>query len=300
MNIQLRTVFNTKNIKDMGGRLKEVYPKFDQKSFFAESTLNINDLNYQERIDQITDALRKHLPEKYEDAVDVIIKALPPEIRDDKLEGFEGFINLPYCRYVSRYGIDSFDISMNALKELTKRFTSEYDIRFFIMKYPERCLELFKEWAKDENLHVRRLVSEGTRPRLPLGKRLQIFVKDPTPVIPLLDILKDDPILYIRRSVANHINDITKDNPDIAVKTVSRWLENENENIRWIASHSMRTLLKQGNSGALSIMGYPKPDNIDVWGLDIKNTCLSLGDDLEFSFVIDNRNESERKLMVDF
>ncbi len=179
------------------------------------------------------------------------------------------FINLPpHCRYISKFGLDYFELSIEALKEMTSRFTSEYDMRYIIERYPEKSIELIKTWVKDDNLHIRRLASEGTRPRLPMGKRLQMFVKDPAPpILPILESLKNDKALYVRRSVANSLNDISKDHPELAADIAERWLNEGFEHSKWVCNHAMRSLFKMGHTKALAISGYPEPKGgVEAWG----------------------------------
>ena len=133
------------------------------------------------------------------------------------------FIYLPHVFFVAKFGVGHFEASMRAQYELTQRFTAEYSIRGFLERYPERTLARLREWAGDANAHVRRLVSEGTRPRLPWAPRLRAFQDDPQPVLELLELLKDDPELYVRRSVANNLNDIGKDNPTALIDTCRHW-----------------------------------------------------------------------------
>lgn len=183
---------------------------------------------------------------------------------------------------------------------MTSRFTSEYDMRYIIERYPEKSIELIKTWVKDDNLHIRRLASEGTRPRLPMGKRLQMFVKDPAPILPILESLKNDKALYVRRSVANSLNDISKDHPELAADIAERWLNEGFEHSKWVCNHAMRSLFKMGHTKALAISGYPEPKGVEAWGIDIKDTTLKMGDDLEFSFVVDNNSTEDINLMIDF
>jgi len=189
---------------------------------------------------------------------------------------------------------------MNALKEMTKTFTAEYDIRYFLEKYPSEALSLIKTWTDSDNTHVRRLASEGTRPRLPMGRRNKEFVKDPAPILPILEKLKDDPELYVRRSVANSLNDISKDHPDLAADIAERWLNEGFENSEWVCRHAMRTLFKAGHKKALALFGYPEPKGINVSETDIKNNTLKVGSTLEFSFVIDNESDADVPIMVDY
>ena len=156
---------------------------------------------------------------------------LPKFGAKDKLDPNSRFITITQTAFISRNGLNHFDISMNALYEITKRMSSEWGVRPFFIKYPEQTLAVFRKWATDEDPHVRRLVSEGSRPYLPWGKKLPQFEKDPKPTLALLELLKNDPSEYVRRSVANHLNDHTKKHPDLVVETLKRWqAESSNKN----------------------------------------------------------------------
>ncbi|PLX70311.1 MAG: DNA alkylation repair protein [Denitrovibrio sp.] len=298
----LREVFSTPNIEKLAARVKNSYKPFDCEAFLADAVKNQKENNYGLRLEQITDSLYKHLPSDYETTLPILIKSLTDELEvteDFKFRNVH-FINLAQGRYISKYGLEHFELSMNGLKEMTKTFTAEYDIRYFLERYPSKALNMLKQWADSENVHVRRLASEGTRPRLPMGRRNQQFVKDPEPIIPILEKLKNDPALYVRRSVANSLNDISKDHPDMAADIAERWINEGFENSEWVCRHAMRSLFKSGHKKALSISGFPEPEGINVWGLNIKYTTLKLGDKLEFTFVMDNTSEKELNIMVDF
>ena len=166
------------------------------------------------------------------------------------------FLYMPHLFFVARHGLDHFEDSMRAQYALTQRFTAEYSIRAFLEKHPEATLARLREWAADPSQHVRRLVSEGTRPRLPWAPRLRAFQKDPRPVLELLELLKDDPELYVRRSVANNLNDIGKDHPALLTAVAKRWLRGATPERRWIVDHALRSAVKRADAGALGALGY--------------------------------------------
>jgi 3-methyladenine DNA glycosylase AlkC len=189
---------------------------------------------------------------------------------------------------------------MNALYEMTRRFTAEGAIRAFIQRYPDKTLVRLAIWAGDQNCHVRRLVSEGTRPRLPLAPRLPDFVEDPRPVIALLDTLKSDPELMVRRSVANNLNDIAKDNPALVVETLKSWQKIDDPGTAWIIRHASRTLVKQGNKDVLGLLGYPPGVAIKVSGVELSGSHIPIGDDLTFKICIQSNADAAQNLMVDY
>ncbi len=163
---------------------------------------------------------------------------------------------MPMAHYVGLRGHDHFDLSMTLLKAFTKRFSSEFGIRFFLLDDPEQTLSVLKQWTKDEDKHVRRLVSEGSRPRLPWAMRLPLFIKDPAPVIVLLELLKDDNDEYVRRSVANNLNDIAKDHPSVVADIAGQWMQGADKQRQQLIRHACRTLIKQGNKKVLRVFGF--------------------------------------------
>jgi 3-methyladenine DNA glycosylase AlkC len=228
------------------------------------------------------------------------LKALPPEIRNCELTGYDGFIVLPQNEFVAKYGLDHYDLSMRALYEMTKRFTAEGAIRPFILKYPQQTLAILSEWAEDENCHVRRLVSEGTRPRLPWTMQLKPFIEDPRPVLELLEKLKTDPVLMVRRSVANNLNDIAKDNPDLVVKILRGWSRIEDEGTQWLIRHAARTLVKQGNKDVLGVLGYSQNVDISVSRIKLDKPIVRMGEALNFSFEVESKADQAQTLVIDY
>ncbi|WP_254946016.1 DNA alkylation repair protein [Cyanobium sp. AMD-g] len=232
-------------------------------SRFCESALaGLEPLAIMQRGRHIAKALRDVLPGNYEEAVQVLIASLTPEKSETEDLGVAGFFYLPHSFFVSEYGQDDqhnggndpFETSMLALHALTMRFTSEFAIRPFLIQQQERALEQVGQWITDPNPHVRRLCSEGTRPRLPWGKRIASFVADPRPTLPILEFLKDDPSLYVRRSVANHLGDIAKDHPELVFATCERWLrEGASSDLQWLIRHAVRYPAKQGDARARKI-----------------------------------------------
>lgn len=256
-NFQVRDVFNEKVVNQLADSLSRVWPAFDARGFSESVNSELGSLSFSGRHTLIRDSLREYLPRDYPRAVRILLKALPPERSHCEVTGFDGFIIIPQSEYVAKYGLEHYDLSMRALYVMTKRFSAEGAIRAFIQRYPEQTLERLSQWAEDSNCHVRRLVSEGSRPRLPWTIRLHQFIQDPRPVLWILEKLKTDPELAVRRSVANNLNDIAKDHPDLAVQTLRRWKRIDDEGTQWLIRHAARTLVKQGNRGILEIPGYP-------------------------------------------
>jgi len=179
------------------------------------------------------------------------------------------FRHLPHVLFVAEFGLDHFDAAMRAQHDLTRRFTAEFSIRPFIERHPQQTLAVLGDWAADADPHVRRLVSEGTRPRLPWAARLPAFQRDPRPVLALLERLRDDPEAYVRRSVANNLNDIGKDHPQLLIDTARRWLDDAPPARRALVGHALRSLLKQGHAEALALMGVRPSGALSVTALRV-------------------------------
>lgn len=296
---KLRDVFNPENITALAQAIKENWSSFDEGSFLADILPKLAELGFGERSALIRDALQKHLPDDFPEAVGILLRALGPELNGAPAT-FDAFIVWPQCAFVSKWGKGHFDVSMNALYEMTKRFSAEADLRTFIDVDYERAMSTLHRWCDDPNPDVRRLVSEGTRPRLPLTGRIRRFQDDPRPVIALLNKLKADETEYVRRSVANNINDIAKDNPEIAVATLKRWSKDKDPRVQWVVRHAARTLIKQGDREALGMLGYSPAPQITVSDIVISPTTIGRGGMIDFSFSITSRSAATQKLMVDF
>ena len=231
---------------------------FDVDGFMRAATDGLANLELKARVRQVAAALRQALPKSWPAAVDRLVRALPKPLTGTE-EVSTGLSLWPLTQLVEDFGVEEPEVSLAALPELTKRSTAEFAVRPFIARYPTLAFASLHRWARDDNVHVRRLASEGSRPRLPWGLRLKALVADPTPTLALLEQLKDDPELYVRRSVANHLNDISKDHPDLAVEVAKRWHAGANANRRWVVQHALRGLIKAGHPGALALMGFHPP-----------------------------------------
>ena len=302
MPFDLKSFFNRQIVEEIARDLHAAHSKFNRTAFIAESLDGLDQLELIARGWQIATAMRRHLPEHFPDTAGILVRSLPAEnaSREASASSMDTFRYLPHIFLVSKYGLDHFEESMQAQYELTKRFTAEFSVRAFFEKHPEATHALFVEWASDPHVHVRRLVSEGSRPRLPWAARLRAFQEDPSPVLALLELLKDDPELYVRRSVANNLNDIAKDHPAIAVAVCRRWAEDASADRMWIIRHALRSLVKQGHSGALKILGFAAKPNVRVDNAKFTPKKLKIGETLSFSFDLVNTSARKQTLLVDF
>lgn len=253
-------------IECLAHNISLAHPKFDAKSFRQSAAQGLQPLSILQRGQHLAQALRAHLPERYEDSVRILIRSLTPPLSRTNDFGLRGFFYLPHVSFVANFGLDPehnagrdpFEISMTAQYEITRRFSAEFSMRPFLIRWPERTLARLLEWTRDPDPHVRRLCSEGSRPRLPWAMRIPSFVKDPRPVLPILEALKDDTDLYVRRSVANHLGDIAKDHPDLAFEICGRWLKGASAERKWLIRHAVRHPPRKGLKAALQLRKLAK------------------------------------------
>jgi 3-methyladenine DNA glycosylase AlkC len=274
--------------------------KFDARAFVATTLSGFGPLNLMQRAIKIADALQVHLPGNYAKAIKLLLASIEPPLGTTDGEGLTPFLYLPHTLFVARHGLVHFELSMQAQYQLTQRFTAEFSIRPFIERYPAATLTLLEEWTRDDNAHVRRLVSEGTRPRLPWASRLQEFQRDPAPVLRLLELLKDDPELQVRRSVANNLNDIGKDHPEALIGTARRWLRGANENRQWIIKHALRSAVKRAEPKALSVLGYGAQAKVTLSAIRIAPRRLRIGGRVTIEFALTNPTRRKQDVLVDF
>ncbi|MCP3099167.1 DNA alkylation repair protein [Myxococcus sp. K15C18031901] len=294
----LKTFFDAPLVRELGSQLHRALPSFPRDTFVREA---IQDLERHELIDRarhIMGAMRRALPSDYPRALKVMLRSLGPARQDTERKAMDVFFYLPHTLFVSEHGLEHFEESMLALHTLTQRFTGEWAIRPFLERHPEKTLARLREWATDENVHVRRLVSEGTRPRLPWGSRLRAFQKDPRPVLALLELLKDDPELYVRRSVANNLNDIGKDHPEVLVQVAKAWQQGATPERQWLIRHALRFAIKRGDASALEALGAGKPTGIEVRATSLPARAR-VGGAMDIRFEVANRSRRAQSLVVD-
>lgn len=295
----LKNSFGPNVPKRIAAMIGATEPSFDQSGFIESCLDGFESMELTERARHISVALGSHLPADRSRALAIIVASLGPEIGDSELTGMDGFVYLPFVFFVADHGLDHFDASMNAQYELTKRFTAEFSIRAFLERYPERTLARLSSWAQDPNVHVRRLVSEGSRPRLPWAPRLRSFQADPGPVVELLELLKDDPEEYVRRSVANNLNDIAKDHPELVVEIARNWWADADAQRRKLIRHGLRTLIKQGDPGALDILGYGPDSPVRISAVRVEPPQVEIGSKVRIQIDLENPSTTEGGGLVD-
>ncbi|KAA3661628.1 MAG: DNA alkylation repair protein [Chloroflexi bacterium] len=296
---RFKLYFDEEMARQLGRGIEGVYEGFETAVFVNQITPQLSPLELKARVAVFSKAMRTHLPPDYPDAVKILLAILRDELAEEEGMFNDGWFLMPVAHFVEMYGLDHFDESMAAMYEITKRHTAEFAIRPFITKYPDRVLSILHNWTADPSPHVRRLVSEGTRPRLPWAGRLYEFIEDPNPTLALLEKLQNDPSEYVRRSVANHLNDIAKDHPDLVVETCRRWQVNASKGTQWIIRHALRSLVKQGHDGALEILGYGAPA-IALELFAISPVAIQMGEVFTLDFTICSTSDKPQNLVIDY
>jgi 3-methyladenine DNA glycosylase AlkC len=299
VSYQLKDQFGPSAPRAIAGMIRAVHAQFPQDAFLREALDGYAAESLTGRGFQIAEALRKHLPPHFPDAIEVLLASASQPHEHRASGGMAGFLYMPHLFFVARHGLDHFEHSMRAQHALTQRFTAEFSIRAFLEKHPDATLARLREWTTDPSPHVRRLVSEGTRPRLPWAPRLRAFQKDPRPVIELLELLKDDPELYVRRSVANNLNDIGKDHPALLTAVAKRWLRGAGEERRWIVNHALRSAVKRADTGALGALGYGSKAEVALRDKRITPLRAKIGGSVTVSFLLVNKRSRLQRVMVD-
>ena len=279
--------------------IAQVHPAFPQAAFLRDALDGYEALELMPRGRHIARALRRHLPQEVPAALDILLASLDAPHGDDSSGPLASFLFLPHTVYVAEYAIDHFEPAMRAQHALTRRFTAEFSIRPFIEKHPQRTLAVLRGWARDPSPHVRRLVSEGTRPRLPWAPRLRALQRDPRPALELLELLKDDPELYVRRSVANHLNDIGKDHPALLNAVAKRWLKGASPERAWIVRHALRSAIKRGDPGALAVSGFGAKAEVSVRKAAVTPQRVNIGGRVNISFELANRKAKPQRVLAD-
>jgi 3-methyladenine DNA glycosylase AlkC len=280
--------------------VKAVYPRFDVDAFLYDTLSGYEALALMPRGKHMARALQRHLPAEYSDALSILLaSASQPHGRDPGLS-LASFLFLPHTMFVAEFGLEHFELSMQAQHALTQRFTAEFSIRPFLQNHTDATLERLMDWTNDPSEHVRRLVSEGTRPRLPWASRLPAFQRNPKPVLSLLERLKDDPSLYVRRSVANNLNDIGKDHPSLLADTASAWLKHATPERQWVVQHALRSAVKRGEPGALVALGFGTDADVVIGKPSISPQRAVIGGKVAISFEVTNSTAKTQRVLVDF
>jgi 3-methyladenine DNA glycosylase AlkC len=295
---QLKDQFGPGVPRAIATMIQAVHPEFPREAFLRDALAGYGPLSLTARGFHIASALRTHLPDDFPRAVRILVSSATQPHDHAAGGGMASFLYMPHLFFVAKHGLEHFEESMRAQHALTQLFTAEWSIRAFLEKHPQKTLARLREWTTDPSHHVRRLVSEGTRPRLPWAPRLRAFQKDPRPVIELLELLKDDPELYVRRSVANNLNDIGKDHPVLLVQVAKRWLRGAGEQRRWIVNHALRSAVKRADAGALMALGYGGKAAVKLRRIQLP-ALARIGEAIRIGFEIHNPGRKTQRVMAD-
>ncbi|MDR0348394.1 MAG: DNA alkylation repair protein [Tannerella sp.] len=303
-----KNMYNEQFLDRFSKDLKLVIKDFDAREFVSQVIDDDWDnKELKQRIAHITTILRKLLPADYKEAIAKILELLDhvestqPDFSriDDTKFGLILEYGAVLDNYVEQYGLDDYETSVKAIEKITRFTSCEFSVHPFIVKYPDQMMKQMLVWSKHEHWGVRRLASEGCRPRLPWAIALPDLKKDPTPIIPILENLKNDPSRFVRLSVANNLNDIAKDNPETVINLAKKW-QGESENVDWIIKHGCRTLLKQGDSEVMELFGFDPVKDISIENFQILTPEVKVGDSLEFSFSLLNNNDKKAKIRLEY
>ncbi len=271
----LKDEFSIELIEQLGFELVSASREFPMQRWTEHAGSGLDDMELLERVNHLAHVLAECLPQEFPEAAGVLDTAL-------ESESFTGWMTQPCGKYVADAGIDHPHVALPLLAGLTPRFSSEFPIRFFIEAHPEITFEYLHKWTKHPDDHVRRLVSEGTRPRLPWASRLRGLIDDPCRGVELLEKLFDDRSEYVRRSVANHLNDISKDHPALAVDLATRWLSDSTHG-DWVVRRGLRSLVKQGHTGALGVLGFDFDTPVVATAFSVLPPAITIGDTVTIS-----------------
>ena len=287
----LKEMFNAARYRAVAKDVAAVYPTFESKRFLALALEELEPLSLTQRLRRMTESLHATLPSGYRKTL-AILKKLAPHLGT-------GFTTLFLPDFVGLYGREDFDVSMEALAFFTPFGSSEFAVREFLRLDLSRALATMEKWSHDKDEHLRRLASEGCRPRLPWSFHLEALIADPSPTAPILENLRADPSLYVRKSVANHLNDIAKDHPTWVLDRLESWPLDQ-PHPAWIAKRALRTLIKQGDRRALAVIGAGEPPKVLIHELTVAPRKIRLGERLTLSFQLESNAKKDQRLVVDY
>lgn len=293
----IKDIYSVSFYENFSQAVAEVYPIFNKQQFIAAIFEgDFAQKEWKERMKHTTVVFHEFMPQSFPEAVLLIDKIIENLKKNNFADSNLAFIF--FADYIEMYGLDDFETSKKAFVSITQFISCEFAVRPFILKYKEQMIDEMIQWSLHKNHHVRRLASEGSRPRLPWAMAIPFLKKDPSSILPILENLKNDPSEYVRRSVANNLNDIAKDNPQIVLEIASRWKGHSKET-DGIIKHGCRTLLKQGHPEILSHYGLESA-NIELSSFKIKTPVVKIGDYLQFQFHLNNKNEEPKTIRLEY
>lgn len=294
----LKNVYSPAFVDSLTKSLKHVYPSLNQKAF-AKAVFNsdweTNELK--QRMKHLSYVLQQFLHQDYKLDIQTIIEWVH-YLKDDS-ENKQSFQYLFLAEYIEIFGRKNVTLSLKAIEELTQYTSCEFAIRPFLIQHPQKVMEQMLKWSMHKNASVRRFSSEGARPRLPWGMAIPAFKKDPSLILPILENLKNDESLYVRKSVANNLNDIAKDNPDVVVDLIKKW-KGKSEYTDWIIKHGCRTLLKKAHAEVLGLFDLNTTVHCSVLNFNLNKKQIALGEEISFSFDLETDSKKDSKLRIEF
>ncbi len=287
----LKDMFNKNFYQRLAVEFNKADKHFHIDNFVKDVTKGLDALSLNQRLRNTTVVLKKHLPDDYKKSIDILYKVVP--------QFSSHYTSLLFPDFVGQYGHDDFNLSMDALKYLTQLGSSEFAIREFLKRDFAKTLKVMNKWAEDKNHHVRRLASEGSRSRLPWSFNLDEVIKNPSVTKSILDKLKADKELYVKKSVANHLNDFSKHHADYMLSVIKSWGKT-NIHTSWIIKHASRTLIKKGHPESLAVFNFEKNVKVDIKNFKLNKSKIKLGDTLVFDFDIVSEKTTPQKLVIDY
>jgi 3-methyladenine DNA glycosylase AlkC len=290
-------MYNEGFLRSLGSKLHRAFGAFDSEGFVAAAMQEPWEaLELKARMRRITETLGTFLPVDYEEALAVLYAI------DGECTGFP-YLIFPDFVEVYGQGEEHWELSMAALERFTPRSSAEFAVRPFMLRDPQRMMAQMLVWSHHDNEHVRRLASEGSRPRLPWGQALPVFKRDPSPVLPVLEQLKADPSLYVRKSVANNLNDIAKDHPDVVIDIARRW-KGVNEHTDWIVRHGCRSLIRRANPEIMALFGYAdEAENnplVTAASILVDPSVLRIGASCELRYSLEIREGDPVRIRIEY
>lgn len=287
-----KNLINRKTVIKYAEAIGSIASDFFEKGWF-ENLKALDQLELKARAQLISNELHRQFPSDQKKSYDVIERLL-------QNENWSGFELWPISEYLGTYGHAHFDRSLQLMKKLTEKFTSEFAVRPFLIQKPQKTYQYLLKMTKSKNVHHRRWASEGSRPRLPWGMKLTSAIENPKDGLLILENLKSDPELYVRKSISNHLNDISKDHPEVVIQTLKKWKKNKLNHFDFIKKQSLRTLIKKGNPKALELMNFSYQVPVQVLNLKIIKSDVKLGQDLQFSFSVQNPTQKSISVNIDY
>lgn len=273
---------------------------FPSQQFIQAALTGLEQLELKQRVNHIIKVLADFLPSDFQSTAEILLQVKRHWDWGDENDTLNSFAAWPLTDYIATHGINEPELALQVLRDITPLFSAEFAIRPFITQHFEITYPHLLRWCNDPDEHVRRLVSEGIRPRLPWGMRLTRFCNDPKAILPILERLKDDASLYVRKSVANNLNDISKDNPDQVITLCQQWIKNAPTQRQFIIRQALRSLVKQGRTDVFPLLGYTANPQIKLSNIELNKNTVKLGDKIEVSVVLLSQSTTVQSLVLDY